>query len=235
MSYLRFFLGVGGLLVATGCGLISSDVTDFDLTLPDKSFTIDATSWQIDQTMTTAMLNMSCSAAPSVCDTAAQAACTMGCSGVCSSTTQTCDLKLAVSLYQPVNLLMEKPDLKTVTDQSVLKVSIDNVTYEVTSNSLNVATPKLLMYIAPMSVMDPNDPMAQEIGEIDPVQAGATTSGPQPIAFTDTGKADLQAIMATFKTPFNVIVGSTLEVTAGDPVPMGKLDAVVHIVAHAGL
>ncbi|HEV7556972.1 MAG TPA: hypothetical protein VGO00_16010, partial [Kofleriaceae bacterium] len=198
-------------------------------------FTIDASSWQIDPDMTTAMLKMSCSAAPSVCDTAAQQACTMGCSGTCSMATETCDLKLAVSLYQPVNLLMEKPDLKTVTDQSVLKVSIDNVTYEVTSNSLNVATPKMLLFIAPMSVMDPNDPMAKEIGEIDPVQAGATTSGPQPIAFTDTGKADLQAIMATFKTPFNVIIGSTLEVTSGDPVPMGKLDAVVHIVAHAGL
>ena len=235
MSYLRFYLGVGGLLLAGGCGLISSDVTDFDLTLPDKSFTIDATSWQIDSTMTTAMLNMSCAAAPSVCDTAAQQACKMGCSGTCSMTTEHCDLKLAVSLYQPVNLLMEKPDLKTVTDQTVLKVSIDNVTYEVTSNSLNVATPKMLLFIAPMSVMDPNDPMAQEIGEIDPVQAGATTSGPQPIMFTDTGKADLQAIMATFKTPFNVIFGSTLEVTSGDPVPMGKLDAVVHIVAHAGL
>jgi len=209
MPYLRLLscvLGVGGL-VNSGCGLISSDVSDFDLTLPDKSFTIDATSWQIDPVMTTAMLAMSCSAAPSLCDTAAQKACAMGCSGTCSMSTETCDLKLAVSLYQPVNLLMEKPDLKTITDQSVLKVSIDNVTYEVTSNSLNVAT----------------------------VQAGATTSGPQPISFTDTGKADLQAIMATFKTPFNVIVGSTLEVTSGDPVPMGKLDAVVHIVAHAGL
>jgi len=226
---------MGGVLVASGCGLISSDVSDFDLTLPDKSFTIDATSWQIDPAMTSAMLAMDCSAAPSVCDTAAQQACKMGCSGMCSATTQTCDLKLAVSLYQPVNLLMEKPDLKTVTDQSVLKVSIDGVTYEVPSNSLNVATPKLLLFIAPMSVMDPSDPMAKQIGEIDPIQPGATTSGPQAITFTDTGKADLQAIMATFKTPFNVIVGSTLEVTSGDPVPMGKLDAVVHIVAHAGL
>ena len=50
-----------------------------------------------------------------------------------------------------------------------------------------------------------------------------------------TGKADLVNIMSTFKTPFNVLVGSTLVVTMGTPVPAGKLDAVVHIKAHAGL
>jgi hypothetical protein len=41
--------------------------------------------------------------------------------------------------------------------------------------------------------------------------------------------------MSTFKTPFNILVGSSLLVTAGQPVPMGKLDAVVHIKGHAGL
>jgi hypothetical protein len=215
--------------------LISSDVTDVDLTLPDKSFTIDASSWQIDPTMTMAMLAMDCSAAPSVCDTAAQTACTMGCSGECSTSSHTCDLKLAVSLYQPVNLLMEKPDLKTVTDQSVLKVSVDNVTYEVTGNTLNVATPILQIFVAPMSVTDPSDPMAKEIGEIPAVPAGTTTTAPVAVDFTSTGKADLQSIMATFKTPFNVLVGTSIEVTSGDPVPMGKLDAVLHVVAHAGL
>ena len=53
--------------------------------------------------------------------------------------------------------------------------------------------------------------------------------------FTPTGKADLVATMNTFKTPFNVLVGSTLFVRAGQPVPMGKLDAVIRIKGHAGL
>jgi len=48
----------------SGCGLIDSDVTNFDLTLPAKSFTIDATSWQVDQTAATALLSTNCSAAP---------------------------------------------------------------------------------------------------------------------------------------------------------------------------
>jgi hypothetical protein len=41
--------------------------------------------------------------------------------------------------------------------------------------------------------------------------------------------------MSTYKNPFNVIVGSTLVISAGDMVPTGKLDAVIQIKAHAGL
>ena len=90
--------------------------------------------------------------------------------------------------------------------------SIDSVTWEVTANTLNVATPEMLVYVAPESVMDPNDPQAKAIGTIMPVAAGTLTDGPQQLAFTATGKADLIAIMSTFRNPFNVIVGSTLVV-----------------------
>ncbi len=41
--------------------------------------------------------------------------------------------------------------------------------------------------------------------------------------------------MSTFKTSFNIIVGSILVVQQGQPVPSGTLDAVVHIKGHAGL
>ena len=46
--------------------------------------------------------------------------------------------------------------------------------YEVTSNTLNVETPPMTVYVAPMSVMDPEDPMAKLIGTIDAVPAGTT-------------------------------------------------------------
>jgi hypothetical protein len=137
-----------------------------------------------------------------------------------------------------VNLLMEKPELKSINDEPVIKVSIDSVTYEVTNNSLNVETPRMDVFVAPMSVMDPTDPMAKQIGTIDGIAPGVTTNGPQTMTFTDTGKADLINIMSTFKTPFNLIVGSTppgYTVDSMTPVPQGKLDAVVHVKAHAGL
>jgi hypothetical protein len=230
MTYLRAAL----LLATTGCGLISSDVTDFDLTLPDKTFTVDAASWQVDNTKAQAFLSTSCASMPTVCNSAAQQACASGCSGTCDSMTQTCDLSLAVAIYNKVDLVMEKPELQTINSEPVIKVTIDSVTYDVNPNTLNVDTPPMTIFVAPVSVMDPMDPMAKQVGTIDSVPAGMTLTA-QSLTFTDTGKQDLIDAMSTFKTPFNVIVGSTLEVKAGDPVPSGQLTATVHIKAHAGL
>jgi hypothetical protein len=234
MIRLRFALGAV-LAFVSGCGLISSDVTNFDLTLPDKNFSVDAQSWDVTDQEAQTVLQTSCSGNPGLCNAAAEAACPMNCSGECNATSQTCDLALDVSLYQGVDLLMEKPELQSINDEPVIKVEIDSVTWEVTSNTLNVATPPMTVFVAPMSVMDPTSPDAKAVGTIDGVAAGEVTEAPRQIAFSATGKADLIAAMSTFKTPFNVIVGSTIVVTSGTPFPQGKLDAVVHIKAHAGL
>jgi len=228
-------VGVGVSALVGGCGLVSSDVTNFDLTLPDKSFTIDTASWEIDATQAEMLLATSCSNSPSVCNSVAQTACEMDCAGSCNATSQTCDLELRVGLYRPIDLVMERPELKSINDEPVIKVTLDSVTYDVTTNTLNVDTPELTLYVAPMSVMEPTDPQAKAIGTIEAAAAGMTTGTAQQIAFTANGKAELVGMMNNFKTPFNVIVGSTLLVQAGQPVPAGKLDAVVHIKAHAGL
>jgi hypothetical protein len=232
MTYLGTCLGLLAAASA-GCGLISSDVADFDLTLPDKSFTIDTAGWEIDQTQAQVLLGTSCASAPTACNQLAMQACEANCSGMCNAS-QRCELQLDVSLYKAINLVEEKPELKSINDQPVIKVTVDSVTYTVTSNTLNVATPELKVYVAPMSVMDPKSPEASEIGSIPPVEAGTTVAA-TPIAFTAAGKAKLVSIMSTFKTPFNVIVGSTLTVSQGQPVPQGKLDAVIKIRGHAGL
>jgi hypothetical protein len=162
-------------------------------------------------------------------------ACKTGtCAGTCNATSQTCDLSLDVSLYRPVDLVTEQPELKTINDQPLIKVTIDSVQYEVPTNTLNVDTPPMTVFVAPMSVMSPTDPMAQPIGTIAPVKAG-TTLARTDIAFTATGKQALVTMMNSYKTPFNVIVGSTLSLHDGATLPAGKLDAIVHIKAHAGL
>ena len=233
MTYLRMCSGLLLAATAAGCGLISSDVADFDLTLPPKSFSIDTSGWQVDQAQANVLLNTSCAAAPGICNTAAQNVCDMNCSGTCNAS-QRCELQLDVSLYKPIDLLTEKPELKSINDQPVIKVTLDSVNYEVPSNTLNVATPELAVKVAPTSVMDPKSPEAELIGTIAPVPAGATVAS-MPVMFTETGKAKLISMMSTYKTPFNVIVGATLTVSAGQMVPQGKLDAVIRIRAHAGL
>jgi hypothetical protein len=231
MTSLRICLGA---LLLSGCGLISSDVTNFDLTLPEKSFSVDASGWQVNQQAADTFLGTSCAGAPTICMSAATTACPMNCTGECSTTTSKCVLHLDVGVYQPIDLLKEKPELKTINDKPIIKVTIDSVTYRVPQNTLNVDTPQMTVYVAPMSVMDPKDPMAKQVGTIAPVPAG-TTVAMADMAYTADGKQNLIDVMSTYKNPFNVIVGSDLEIKQGDMVPTGKLDAVVQITAHAGL
>jgi hypothetical protein len=230
MTLLR--LSLLGTLALTGCGLISSDVTNFDLTLKPKSFTLDTSSWQITQQQADTFLSTPCQQTPqNVCTSAATQACAMGCTGRCGAS-NTCELDLDVGVYKMVDLGMEQPELNTLNNEPIIKVTIDSLQYEVTANSLNVATPPMTLYVAPMSIMDPKDPMAQAVGTVDPVPA-MTTVALRDITYAANGKQALVSVMGNYKNPFNVIVGATLTLKHGDMVPSGKLDAQVDIKAHA--
>jgi hypothetical protein len=218
----------------SGCGLISSDVTNFDLTLKPKSFTLDTASWQVTQSQADTFLSTPCQMTQqNVCTSAATMACAMGCTGRCGSA-GTCELDLDVGVYKMIDLGMEQPELNTINNEPIIKVTIDSLQYEVTSNTLNVATPPMTLYVAPMSIMDPNDPMAKAVGTVDPVPA-MTTVALRDMTYTADGKQNLVTIMGSYKNPFNVIVGATLTLKHGDMVPSGKLDAQVDIKAHAAL
>ena len=220
-------------IALSGCGLISSNTVSYDLNLPAKSFSIDASGWQVSQSIADAYLDKNCASSPTLCTTAATSACPMNCSGSCNPSAHTCDLGLEIAVHQTIDLLTEKPELKSVDNATtILHVTVDALTYEVTANALDIDTPVLTVYLAPMSIMDPRDPMAQEIGTIAVVRAGAVVPATD-MMFSDGGQDVLTATLANFKNPFNVIVGGTLMLHAGDAVPTGKLDANVHIKAHA--
>jgi hypothetical protein len=226
---------VGLLVVATaGCGLVSSDgATTVPVDLPDKMFTVDTASWQIPDGKAVSYLATSCTSAGDLCEAAAELACAAGCSGECDADTHTCDLSLDVSLYEAIDVGTEQPAVATVGDATSVQITIDHVTYDVTTNSLDLDTPELTVYVAPASVTAPG-PMATAVGTIAPIHAGDTLTA-QELVFTATGQADLSAAMSSYETPFNIIIGSTLVLHAGDPAPTGKLAARLHIAAHAGL
>jgi hypothetical protein len=228
-------VGLAAGISLASCGLINSDATNFAIALPDKKFTINADSWQVDQTAADQFLSVSCQSSSQVCSSEVQQACPMGCTGSCDAAKATCDLSLDISLSQPIDLMMEQPQLKTLSDESAIKVSVDTVTYAITANGLSVETPPLTVYVAPMSVISSSDTQSTEIGTIPAVPAGQRTTEPLPIAFTATGKDKLDSMLSTFKTPFNVLIGASLHLTSGQPVPTGELDAVLNVTGHAGL
>lgn len=221
------------LASGSGCGLVDPDITHFDLALPDKTFTIDADTWSLQNA--DQLVNQTCTTSPDPCAAAAQAACAEGtCIAQCNASTLTCDLTLFISLYTPVDLINEKPELKTIEDEPIIEVTIDAITYQVMENTLNVDTPELKVYAAPSTVMRAGDPLSREIGSVPPITAGQRVNE-TAVTLSPMGRSILADFMGEFKTPFNIIVGSNLVVTQGDPVPTGRMVVKVAVKAHAGV
>lgn len=216
-----------------GCGLIDPDVTQFDLGLPEKQFTIDAGNWGL--TNPEALLGQQCTVSPDPCAAAARQVCAPGqCQGACNAASHTCDLTLYVSLYQGIDLVTEKPELQSIEDEPIISVTVDTIDYTVTANSLNVATPEMGVWAAPATVMVPGDPGSKRVGTVPSVAAGQTLPT-TAMAFAADGKANLASFMGSYRTPFNIVVGSTITLHQGQPVPQGAMTVKVSISAHAGL
>ena len=223
--------GLVAFALSTGCGLINSNVTNFNLQ-DKKTFTIDASSWNVNSMQASTYLMTSCASAPTVCGSAASQACGMNCTGTCDATSHTCDLALAVNVFQLVDLQNDNSGLSQIKNEPVIKVSIDSVTYDIMQNTLNVDTPPLTIFVAPMSVTTTTDANAKSVATVAPVAAGTTPTG-QSVTYTDQGQQALVDIMGTYKDPFNILVGGTITVTSQTPVPTGTLSATVYINAHA--
>jgi hypothetical protein len=203
--------------LSTSCGLIDSDVTRFDLNLPKKDFKLDTADWKLkaEGTLPAVMCPATdCSAAvDSFCETGA-------CASECS-TAGTCDVLVKVSVFQMFNLDLESPELDAIDNQPVIDVTVDTVDFNILTNTLNVATPPLTVFMAPQGVSDPASAEAVEIGTIASIPAGQ--AGVEPLVLTEAGRVSMKGFLDNYKAPFNIIVAGTVVVKAGDPVPTGRL------------
>jgi hypothetical protein len=218
----RAIPGVLAALALGGCGLISSDITKLTFDLPAQTYSFDTSMWG----------NLPPAAAgltfPSIPCTADADCCTLGAvAGLsCSMTpmacvSQSCQAQIPESQHTAVNLAMQVPTLATFPGRSLVDVSIQSITYTVTSNTLNVDTPPFQVYLAPDGVTDPTDPSAVLFGTVPGVPAGTTPTG----AMTKASGADaaFQMFTKNVSTTFNIIAATTVVIAAGTPVPHGAI------------
>jgi hypothetical protein len=217
------------VLPGLSCGLISEDVTDFNLKLPEKPFNVDTADWMLTAQGTVPSL----ACPPADCGAVADQFCAPGaCTSDCDPNAH-CQAHVKVSVSQPFDLANESPELETIDSQTGIEVTVESVTFKVNENTLNVASPPLEVYLAPQGVLDATSPEAVFIGTVESVPAKQT--GDVPIDFTETGRAAMEQFMSDYKTPFTVIVAGDVTMHAGDPVPEGKLSGIVSVQAHAGI
>jgi hypothetical protein len=136
-----------------------------------------------------------------------------------------------VSLFERFNLAVDAPEYQTIDEQTAIDVTVDSVEFEVEVNTMNTAVPQLEVYMAPIDVTTHNDPQALLIGTVPSVMPGQT--GAIELQIDDGGRTNLEFFMSNFRTPFNLIVAATVDISAGDPVPQGMLQGWVKVEAHA--
>lgn len=222
---------LAALLAGAGCGLVDSDVTDIDISLPEREVTVDTADWQLSGNER--LQEVDCSQDESVCSTALAELCGSEevCSGVCGSTSS-CEISVRVALWHTFDLAAEQPELQQIEGQPLVDVRIDRVYYTVGENSLDVDSPPLTVYVAPEGVMSPDGRGAQVVGTIPSVPAG-TTVEEADVELTAEGKDRLAARMKDYDSPFNLIVGSELTIQAGETLPRGRMVTVIKATAVA--
>jgi len=224
---------VAALATLGGCGLIDSDITQFDLSLPEKEFTVDSNQWEI-QGEGQSVPEFTCTPSPDPCPALATQLCTgTDCFAQCGDN-GACEVFVVVNLFDTVDLAAEAPELSSIDGQPLLEVTLQRVFFDVLENTLTIDTPEMGVYVAPESVTRTQLPQALLIGTIPPVPAGMTISN-QEMTLAPDGNENLQMFMSDFQEPFNIIVGTTIEVEGGEEVPAGRLRASVGADASAGL
>jgi len=217
--------------LSAGCGLVDSDVTQFDISLPQKTLSVDTAQWEL--TSMSSLPAVDCSSDATICSQSLSSLCTSDdCSGACDGTS--CQVVIAVHLFKDFNLKSENPALQDLDDTALISVKVSKIFYEVTANTMNVDSPPLEVYIAPATVMTPTDAAAEHIGTIPAVPAGMLVSEGE-LVLDAGGEAIIAGFLEDWTTPFNFIVAAEVVVSAGDPVPTGKIDAAVRVNASAGL
>jgi len=215
-------------LALAACGLVS-DATTVKLHLPAKDFAVDTADWHLTTTAQT-VPSIPCSVN---CTNSAAQLCSGSCSADCEQATNSCEAEVPVTLKNDYNLATDAPEYGTIASYSFISVTVDDIFFDITSNTLNLDTPQLTVVIGPQTINGANDSGAQIIGTIPVVHAGQT--GRVDVIFAPNGRAVLKQFMDDFHTPFRVLVTGTETVHGGQSTPAGKLTGSVQADAHASL
>lgn len=231
-----------GSAISSGCGIVDDDPPSVNLSSLQKQFSIDATAWSVNSISAVELTNRSCTPdlVPDTCaiDAATLSICKAAtCTATCNAQTSRCELSLRVELWRSVNLPTELPKLEAATNPSAmvssLEVMLDDLTYQVSENALNVDTPALSIYVAPATVMRPSGEGAVRIAEIPSVPA-ITDLSARSVTFLPGGKEILRRRLSDFLVPFNLLIASDLIVDFATPIPTGRLNAALIVEGSAG-
>jgi len=215
----------------TGCGLISSDLATVSFDLPPKSYTFDTGQgdWQGTMSSAFAMVpTINCSA-DSDCCAPQIAAAGIDCTTmlVCDGPTASCAFAVDVqSPPQMIDLRNEGQLPSSLSNQSVLEITVTKLSYDVNPNSLNIDLPPIDLFLGPQGTTKVTDAGVTKFATLPWIPHGTTvTNGNIPIQ--PAANTVFENIGMHLGTPFVFLAKTRVVVPGGAPAPMGALTMTV--------
>jgi hypothetical protein len=144
----------------------------------------------------------------------------------------TCAAKFTVEQVKSIDLGKEVVQLRALGGKILSSITLTRIHLEI-KNGLNVALPEAHLYVAPAPTMSSAQAAARLIATIPPLPAGY--QGSESITLTAEQQRAFSAVALDFRTPFKLIVSTTVVVRSGTPPPQGRLDLTLSGTAEARL
>ncbi len=233
-SSLRGLALVVAVGIGSGCSILSNDGLNLDYSFTPLDFQ------EKFEAVGGTFPSVPCGSDAMLCETAAAQLGDPSISGVCSiDGSNTCVATATMRLSYTINLSEQSGFPEQALQYGVRAVTLSKVTYWLSKNSLNTATPEVYLYVAPETAVDETDVRARLLGTVAPVPAAsdkcadaidaagdsAAPTGTQVcrVPLDEAGRAALQTFAVDYKTPFKILVHGQKTFNAGEPVPSGTL------------
>jgi len=231
-------------LVLPGCGLIDSSGIHYDYQFDPHDFVLnlgDNGAQMVPSVQCSTQPSDSCAQVPP--PTVMNANTTLAC-----DSSSTCSARLELRKALPIDLRNAMTPLPSeAVSIGINLVDLRKIDYWVVppgagAMELNVATPPIDLYVAPMPAKDEHDPQATLLGTVGTLPAGSTAcsdpADPQPpadpkskgfivceVPLNGPGKDALGGFVKNFRNaPFQIIAHTVITVAGGTPLPSGSLD-----------
>jgi hypothetical protein len=211
--------------LAAACGLVNSDITTIKFALPERTYSFDTAQagWHLPSAT---LPTIPCTDA-NVCTTLAASAGIDSGAVICDAASGSCGVTATVETPpQTVNLKMEVPALSGMNSQSLADVTVSQIKYDITRNTLNVALPAVELFVAPAGVTSASDPQAKKFGTVPPTAAHTTLVGGS-VTLDSGGQQAFVGFAHNFGTPFVFLARTVVVVAGGTPIPMGAVDIAI--------
>ena len=133
-----------------------------------------------------------------------------------------CVASFDYEVVQAINLIEEVPELGNTEDPLLSKVTLQEVTYDVISNSMNVDFPAVDIFVAPGNITSSKDPLAIKLVTIPGHKVGFV--GANTLPTEEPGQSAFASLASDFQTPFNLIAVTKIRIEGGEAIPNGRLE-----------